>query len=170
MSARSADCGFKAGGIERRLGGVETRAAHVHGDAAVLGEAWRDHAGQGLHADGVPVGEALVAHVAGEAARAVAALLDLAAVGVVDDVFEVDAVGWRRTHGEDLVGADPEVAVGEIAVLRGREAQAPLRFVEHDEIVAGTLHFGEADLHPQDYRCPAGMVWPLAGRGRPGAR
>jgi hypothetical protein len=31
--------------------------------------------------------------------------------------------------------------------LRGREAQRAARFVEHDKIVAGSLHLGKADSH-----------------------
>jgi hypothetical protein len=48
---------------------------------------------------------------------------------------------------QDLVGADAEMAVGQVAVLRGAEAQRPARFVEHDEVVARALHLGEADAH-----------------------
>jgi hypothetical protein len=48
------------------------------------------HPAQGLHLDALFVGEAFVHHVAHKATRAIAALLDLAAVGVVDHVFKVD--------------------------------------------------------------------------------
>jgi hypothetical protein len=86
------------------------------------------------------VGQAARAHEAGEAARAVAALLDLAAVGVEDAVAEVDAGRVGRLDDEDLVGADAEAAVAEAAHLRARRARAARRArscrVEHDEIVA----------------------------------
>ena len=57
----------------------------------------------------------------------------------------------RRPHGEDLVGADAEMAVGQEAVLRRVEAQRAAGFVQHDEVVAGALHLGEADSHRRDY-------------------
>ena len=56
-----------------------------------------------------------------EAARAVAALLDLAAVGVVDPVAEVGVGARRPLDDEHLVAADAEVAVGERAQLRARQ-------------------------------------------------
>ena len=39
------------------------------------------------------------------------------------------------------------MAVGQEAVLRGREAERRAGFVQHDEVVAGALHLGEADSH-----------------------
>ena len=89
--------------------------------------------------------------IAHEAARAVAALLDLAAVGVVDHVFEIDSRRRRRPHRQHLVGADAEVPVRQEAVLARREAQRAARFIEHDEVVAGPLHLGETDAHGRDY-------------------
>ena len=91
------------------------------------------------------------AYVAHEATRAVAAVLDLAAVGVVDDVFKVQTRRGRGAHGQNLVGPHAEVAVGQKAVLGGRESQGPGGFVEHDKIVARALHFGKGDLHAHDY-------------------
>ena len=78
-------------------------------------------------------------------------MLDLATVGVVNHVFEVQplpghALG-RGPHGEDLVGTDTEMPVRQEPVLPGREVQAVAGFVQHNEIIAGALHFGEADLH-----------------------
>jgi hypothetical protein len=92
----------------------------------------------------------VLAHEAHEAARAIAALLHLAAVCVVNHVLKIDALGRAlggAPHREDLVGADAEVAVGQKAVLRGREAQRAARFVEHDKVVAGSLHLGKANSH-----------------------
>ena len=143
--------GLQAGGVKRHAGGFQHGSAHVHRHAAIGCEARGDDAAERLHADGVLVRQALVAHVAGEAARAVAALLHLAAVGVVDHVFKVDAlrggICGGSAHGEDLVRAHAKVAIGQVAVVRSRQAQAALGFVQHNEIVASALHFGEANLH-----------------------
>ena len=83
-------------------------------------------------------------HEAHEAARAVAALLDLAAVGVEDAVAEVDVVAGGRLDQQDLVAADAEVAVGDAAALLGGERDGLADAVEHDEVVAEAVHFGEA--------------------------
>jgi len=64
--------------------GAKRGAAHVHRDLAIVEQARLDHAGRGFHADRGFVGEALLVYEAHEAARAVAALLDFAAVGVED--------------------------------------------------------------------------------------
>jgi hypothetical protein len=74
-------------------------------------------------------------------------MFDLAAVGVVNDEFEIDARLRRGTHAQDLVGTHAEVAIGQPAVLLRREVQAATGFVQDDEIVARTLHLGEANAH-----------------------
>ena len=81
-------------------------------------------------------------------------MLDLLAVCVVDHVFEIDVGTRRRTHAQDLVGAHAEVAVRQTLVLRRAQAQQPARLVEHDEVVAGALHFGEMNLHGAIIRSP----------------
>ena len=55
----------------------------------------------------------MVADELHEAARAVAALLDLAAVGVEDPVAEIGVGARRALDDEDLVAAHAEAAVGE---------------------------------------------------------
>ena len=66
-----------------------------------------------------------------EAARAVAALLDLAAVGVEDAVAEIGVGPCRRLDHQDLIAADAEMAVGEMPQLRRRQrerrARRPIR-------------------------------------------
>jgi hypothetical protein len=63
----------------------------------------------------------VVVHEAHEAARAVAALLDLAAVGVEDAVAEIGVVAAGLLDQQDLVAADAEMAVGDAAALLGGE-------------------------------------------------
>ena len=98
------------------------------------------------------VGQAAVMHIAGKASCADAALLHLDAIGVVDHIFEVDALGRRGTHGQNLVGTDAEVAVAQKTVMRSGEAQPATGLVEHDKVVAGPLHFGKRNAHGVDYR------------------
>ena len=86
-------------------------------------------------------------HEAHEAARAVAALLDLAAVGVEDAVAEVDVGAAGFLDQQDLVAADAEMAVGDAAALFGRERDGLADAVEHDEVVAEAVHFGEFQFH-----------------------
>jgi hypothetical protein len=70
-------------------------------------------AGGGLDADLVLAGQAPGVRELHEAARAVAALLDLAAVGVDDAVAEVVGGVARLFHHQQLVAADAEMPVGE---------------------------------------------------------
>ena len=92
-------------------------------------------------------GQSLVAHIAQEAARAVAAMLDFLAVGVEDAVVEVGAGRARRLDQQNLVAADAEMAIGERARVLGVERDRLTHGIEHDEIVSHTLHFGESQPH-----------------------
>jgi hypothetical protein len=106
-------------------------------------------------------------HEAHEAARAVAALLDLAAVGIEDAVAEIDARRRRALHHQDLVAADAEMAVGQKARLGRRRHEVLVDGVEHDEIVAEAVHFCEADAHRRRIRRIASAdFWQLRGQWR----
>ena len=78
------------------------------------------------------------------------------------DFVEVETLPGRWPHAQDLVGADAEMPVGQPAVLRVGQTQASARLVEHDEIVARALHFGEPDVHGRIIRpercAPAGRI------------
>ena len=86
-------------------------------------------------------------HETHEAARAVAALLHLAAVGIEDPVVEVRALEPRPLDDQDLVAADTQVAVGEALPRRRVEGDGLAGGVDHDEVVAGAVHLGECQLH-----------------------
>ncbi len=113
------------------------------------------------------VRQALLMDEAHEAARAVAALLDLAAIGIEDAVAEIDA-GRRRTFDhQDLVATDAKVAVGEKARLGRRRHEVLVDGVEHDKVVAEAVHFGEADSHGRSIRRVASAdFWQLRGQWR----
>src|SRR5262249_14995641 len=80
-----------------------------------------------------------------EAARAVAALLDLAAVGIEDTVTEVNFRSLRGFNQQNLVAAHAEVPVRERAKLRTGEIDLLAHTIEDNEVVAEPLHLGEAD-------------------------
>src|SRR3954451_20696876 len=88
-----------------------------------------------------------VAHVTQEAACAVAAMLHFLAVGVEDPVVEVGAWRSRTLDQQQLVAADPEVTIGDPAHTARVELHALADGIHHYEVVADTLHFGEAQPH-----------------------
>jgi hypothetical protein len=82
-------------------------------------------------------------HEAHETARAVAALLDFAAVGIEDAVAEIGVAAGGRFHQQYLVAADTEMAVGDEAQLCRRQFYFLGKGIEHHEIVAQAVHFSE---------------------------
>jgi len=87
-------------------------------------------------------------HEPHEAARAVAAVLDFAAVGVEDAVAEVGFRVGGGIYDEDLVATDSELAVRERARARRGHLDGLPHAVKHHEVVAGPVHFGEIPDHP----------------------
>jgi hypothetical protein len=88
-----------------------SRDAHVDGDLAVGFEPRHDQPAGGLDTDLALVGQAVVADEHHEAARTVAALLDLGAVGVEDPVAKVGIAG-RALDDQHLVASHAETAIG----------------------------------------------------------
>ena len=83
----------------------------------------------------------------GEASHAITALLHLAAVGVEDSVVDIGAGAARGLQNHGLVETDAIVAVRKLApALSRRQAAVAWRF-EHDDVVAGAMHFGELEPH-----------------------
>ena len=95
--------------VVRDLPGARLQV-NVHHDVAVVLHRQRNRALLDLYADRVPVGQPGVAYELDEAARAVAAMLDFAAVAVEDAVLEVGAGQSRTLDQQQLVRADAEVA------------------------------------------------------------
>src|SRR3954447_26696999 len=123
-----------------------SRRPHVHGHLAVGFQARHDGPAERAHAQLALGGETLAVDELHEAARAVAALLHLAAVGVEDAVAEV-AVAVARLDYEDLVAADAEVPVRDALELRARQAEWLLGCIDDHKIVARAVHLGERQLH-----------------------
>ena len=93
----------------------------------------------------------------GDAARGVAAGLDLAAVRVPD----AHARHRRRRSGSIMISWSQPIPVRRSASARAVAAvdrDRPLARVEHDEIIAEAVHLVEADPHGARSRHPAGEV------------
>ena len=101
---------------------LEYRRPHVDRHFARRCQPRFDDAGQRFDADRVLVRQPLVAHEVHEAARAVAALFDLAAVAVEDAVAKVDVACARRLDDQDLVGTDAEAPIRQLAAAASRES------------------------------------------------
>src|SRR5437870_3644497 len=136
--------GFPGSADERNIGRAKLRCAHVHGDLAIRRQHGLDDSARRLDAHCALVGQSARAHEMHEAARAVAALFDLFAVGVEDSITKVDVSARRLLDKQYLVAADAEMAVCQPANLHGLELDLLADSVEHHEIVAQALHFGEA--------------------------
>ena len=142
---------MQAGGVKGNVGQRKHGLAHVDGDTAVRHQLRLNHAAKGLHPNSVLGGEAAVAHKACKTACAVATLLHLGAIGVVNHVLKVNTGRRGRPHRQNLVSAHTKVPVSQKAVLRQAEVQAVLGLVEHHKVVARALHFGEWDSHARNY-------------------
>ena len=123
----------------------KTRRAHVDGDLAVGLERGLDDAAARLDANRALGRQALRAHELHEAARTVAALLDLAAVGVEYAIAKIDvgprgASRRRRTWSQPT----PKCRSARRRISSGPRSSLLAHAVEHDEIVAQPLHLGEA--------------------------
>jgi hypothetical protein len=98
------------------------------------------------------IGQTLIADEAGEAACPVAALFDLGAVGIEDAVMEIGIGQARRLDQQDLIAADAEAPIGQTSRELGIQVDPLAHGVEDDEVVAQSLHLGEAQFH--DGKCP----------------
>ena len=147
---------LQAGGIERYLGWIQHRRAHVHRHIAVGFQPRFDQAGHGLNPDAGLGGQLFVGHETHKGACAVAALLDFTTIGVIDAVAEIDAGRVRRFDHQHLVGADAEAAVGQLLPLGRAEVDLLVDRVDDDEVIAGAVHFGEFEFHVEIISAGAG--------------
>src|SRR5262249_22313181 len=132
---------------ERNLARLEARRPHVHRHQPRGLHLRADDTARGLDLDHALSGEAFLEDEARAAACAVAALLNLAAIGIPDAIAEIVLRGERPFDEEKLVAADPEMAIGDRAYLLARESNRLANAIEHDEVVALSLHLRELELH-----------------------
>jgi hypothetical protein len=130
------------------VGGREARRPHVDAHPAVGHQAQGQQGVDGAHADRVGRRQPVVDAEAHEAARAVAALLHLAAVAAVEDaVAEVVVFAVGRLDHQQLVAAHAEAPIAQTADLRRIEREGRAGGVNDHEVIAGPLHLGEALSH-----------------------
>src|SRR5712692_4679208 len=125
------------------------RSTHIHAHLAVGLEARPDRAAGRLDADLALRGQALGVRKLHDAARAVAALLDLAAVGVEDAVAEIGAAPARPLEHRDLVAADAVVPVSDFSYLSPCQREIASGAINDHKIVPGALHLRERQLHAE---------------------
>jgi len=131
-------------GLEWQRARIEVRNAHRHGDEPIRSQPRIDDPARAVHRQMRPARRAPACDEAGDAARAVAALLDLRAVRVEDPVVDVGPRPARRQEHQCLVEADARVAVGQSSQLVLRRDLAGIRRVEDDEVVAESCIFVKA--------------------------
>src|SRR5882672_54982 len=125
---------------------IEVRHAHVDRHQAIVAHA-RSHQSSGtIHHDFARPEFRAAGDERGDATRAVAALLDLDAVGI-DDAIEDAGVGTaRRFQDKCLVETDAGVPAGQFAEGAG-VGDLPARSIEDHEVVAESMHLHEINLH-----------------------
>ena len=72
-------------------------------------------------------------------------MLDLAAVGIVNDVFKIKGGVRRWPHRQNLISPHAKVTVCQETVLGPRQVMALASFIEHHKVVASPLHFCKAN-------------------------
>ena len=97
------------------------------------------------------VGQPGIMHETHETARAVTALLDLAAIGIENPVTEIDPRLLRHLDQQDLVATDAEMTVSQVAQLLRRQRKRLANAVKDDEIVAQTVHLREFKFHSRPH-------------------
>ena len=103
-----------------------------------------DDAGQCFDAQRGFIRQSMIVHKAHKTARAIAALLHFAAVGIEYPVAKIH-IGTRRfVDQQNLIAADAEMSIRDITQLRRREIDGLVNRVEHDKVIAQAVHFGEA--------------------------
>ena len=133
--------------IERNTRQLEHRGPHVDPHVAIDELVQFDDATVNFDAHRGFIGQALLANKTHKATGTIAAVFNLGAVGIVDRVFEIDVRLRRFAHAQNLVGTNAKVPIRQPTVLGRGEPQSAAGFVQHDEVVASTLHLGETDVH-----------------------
>ena len=122
---------------------VQERLAHVHAHAghhAVLDQQRRAHdAGERFDREGGLFHDALLVHILGKAADAVAAHLRLAAVGIDDAHADVGRVAVE--HEQQPVPAHAGLAVAERRCKRIEVGAAHAARIDDEKVIAQSMHF-----------------------------
>ena len=160
---------------ERHLGRLKLGDPHVDGDLIILLQLQHDTATHGADRNAILVGQPLEAHKAGKAAGAVATLLHLGTIGIVDAIVEILLRIVGRLHQQQLIEADTEVAVGKTTNGLGGEVNLLGHPIHHHEVIAEAMHLGKKEFHTrasgqQVFKAPEIAQWlALAGQMIPGS-
>ena len=84
--------------------------------------------------------------------RTVAALLDLATIGVENAIAKIGVVPRGCFDQQNLVATDAEVAVSNVTDLGRGEGNFLRDAVEHHEIISLPMHLGELQPHWLSWR------------------
>jgi hypothetical protein len=82
-------------------------------------------------------------HETHEASRAIAALFHFTAISIEDAVAEIGFIALGFLNQQDLIAADPEMAVCQQAHLYRFKLDVLAETIQNHEIVASTVHFRE---------------------------
>ena len=121
----------------------ELRFAHIDRNHAVIGQFRKNNALGRFNTNFFLIGQTLVCNKTGKTTRSVAALLDLAAVGIENTVTEIYTFGFRTPDHQKLVEPDAAETVSPCrnrCMLRNKILTDR---VNHHKIVAQTVHFGK---------------------------
>src|SRR5207302_1230337 len=129
---------------ERDVAPAGARRTHIDRHAAVRQQLGRQQPGDGFN--GYMSVAGFFRDQPGDAAAGVAAGLGLAAVGVEDAHQQPRRPIARWVDQDHLVAADAGAAIGQSARRRGVNRDRMPTPVEHDKVVAETVHLAEPDL------------------------
>ncbi len=134
---------------------IQPRRAHVHRDDAVRTGLGGQQPGRRFDRRRRPA--RLFHQRGGDATGAVAAGRRFAAVRIIEAEARVGAVVIRLIYQDKLIEADAAATVGDGANPVRRELDGRAAPVDHDEVVAETMHLGERDhrCHP----CEHSLIW-----------
>ncbi len=111
------------GRIKRNFRQIEHRGTHINRHPAILLHSRFDDTVHSLHPDRGLVGQSLLANKTDKTTRAIAALLDFAAIGIEDAIAKIDPCLIRGLDDQYLIGADAKMPVGQIgATAQGEDS------------------------------------------------
>lgn len=121
---------------------------HVDADL-VANQLGGEGACDGLKGERITITTEKAGGVAAEAAGPVATHFRFAAIGIVVAESDVGTL-FGRLHGEESIGSNPAMSVAKTSDLFTREALVEGTVVDDNEIVAGSIHFGERESHGEN--------------------
>ncbi len=125
----------------------ELRNAHIGGDPAVFVQRECHDTLAALQTDHPLIRQSPVMHETGEATHTVAALPDLAPIGIENPECEVHARFLACFQHQYLITAHAETAPSDPADLFRAQLERLSRGIEHDEVIAKPVHLGKRDGH-----------------------